>query len=223
MPSVPPNLPPRTRQRLLEAAGEIFAEKGFRQATVRGICARAGANVAAVNYHFRSKEGLYAAVLQYAHGCAAEKYPADVASEAFRRTAPEERLRLFVGSFLRRILDEGRPAWHGKLWAREMVEPTAALDELVARAIRPQSDLLMSIIRDLLGPGASSWRVRACANSVVGQCLYYHFCRPVLARLDPRWNVGPDMIDGIADHVTAFSLEGVRGLAAARPRRRTAR
>ena len=64
-----------TRQRLLEAAGEVFAERGFRAATVRVICQRAKANIAAVNYYFGDKERLYTAVLQYAFGCALERYP----------------------------------------------------------------------------------------------------------------------------------------------------
>ena len=63
----------KTRQRVLEAAVEVFAEQGFRKTTVRDICKRAHANVAAINYHFRDKEGLYTAVLQYAHQCACEK------------------------------------------------------------------------------------------------------------------------------------------------------
>jgi AcrR family transcriptional regulator len=62
--------PDKTRQRLLEAAGEIFAEQGFRKATVRDICARADANVASVKYHFGDKEKLYSEILRFAHGCA---------------------------------------------------------------------------------------------------------------------------------------------------------
>ncbi len=64
-----------TRRQLLEAAGAVFAEAGFRNATVREICHQAGANIAAVNYHFGDKETLYSEVLRYAHGRALEKYP----------------------------------------------------------------------------------------------------------------------------------------------------
>ena len=51
-----------TKARLLEAAGEEFAEKGFELARVRAICERAGANLAAINYHFGDKEQLYVEV-----------------------------------------------------------------------------------------------------------------------------------------------------------------
>ncbi len=63
-----------TRQRLLETAGQVFAEQGFRAATVRDICRRAGANIASVNYHFGDKERLYSEVLLFASLCASEKY-----------------------------------------------------------------------------------------------------------------------------------------------------
>ena len=56
-----------TRRRLLEAAGQVFAEKGFDRATGKEICARAAANTAAVNYHFGGMEGLYVAVVREAH------------------------------------------------------------------------------------------------------------------------------------------------------------
>ena len=129
-----------TRRQLLEAAGGVFAEEGFRNATVREICHRAGANIAAVNYHFGDKETLYAEVLRYAHGKALEKYPPLLGLSA--DAPPEKKLRAFVLSFLLRIFDKGRAAWHGQLMSREMIEPTAALDSLVAERMRPMADQL---------------------------------------------------------------------------------
>src|SRR5215212_6345145 len=95
-----------THQRLLDAAGEVFAEQGFRAATVREICRRAEANVAAVNYHFGDKEKLYAEVLNYAHRAAMVHVPSAPAADA----TPEQRLRGFVHAMVRGFLSEGRPA-----------------------------------------------------------------------------------------------------------------
>jgi TetR/AcrR family transcriptional regulator, regulator of cefoperazone and chloramphenicol sensitivity len=193
-----------TQERLLEAAGMIFAEHGFQNATVRDICQRAGANIAAINYHFGDKLGLYSAVLRYAHTCSGgPRTQADAES-------PEASLRAYVHSFVARLLDEGRPAWHAKLIAREMVEPTEVLDELVEASIRPNHDALMAIMSRLLGPAASPDIARRCVASVVGQCVFYHHCRPILVRLDPTRRFDAAEIERIAEHVVSFTLMGLK-------------
>src|SRR5262249_41413686 len=121
-----------TRQRLLEAAGEVFAEHGFRDATIREICEKAKANMAAVHYHFGDKKEIYGAVFDYARTCAVAQFN-DLTSPG---TPVEERLRAFVRAVLKRFFDEGRPAWLGKLVAREMIEPTKALDALANGHVR---------------------------------------------------------------------------------------
>jgi len=201
---------PETRQRLLEAAGEVFAERGFRMATVRDICRRAKANLAAVNYHFGDKERLYAAVLQYTFHCA-EHYPLDLGLGG--EASVEERLRAFIRSHLFSLLAEGRPAWHRKLMAREMAEPTRALDTVVDQMIRPEAELLMAIVRDVLGPDANPQRVWQCASSIIGQCLFYHHARPVIMRLDPAQTFTPEAIEQLVDHITHFSLAALKQLA----------
>jgi TetR/AcrR family transcriptional regulator, regulator of cefoperazone and chloramphenicol sensitivity len=198
-----------TRERLLEAAGEVFAEKGFRRATIRDICQRAGSNVAAVNYHFGDKERLYAEVLHYAHHCAdAGSRPADAGLAG----APEEQLREFIKVFLFRIFNEGRPAWHARLMVQEIFEPTVALDQLVNQAIRPQQRRLAQIVRDIVGPVIAEKELRLCVISIVAQCLHYHHARPVITRLYPEQTFLPADIDAIAEHIARFSLAALKHL-----------
>lgn len=200
-----------TQQRLLEAAGEVFAEQGFRNATVREICQRARANVAAVNYHFGDKEGLYAAVIEYAQTRALEKYPLTRADHG--DIPATQRLHLFIQHVIFSLFDEGAPAWRSKLMAREMIEPTTALDAMVAKIIRPTAERLESIVRELLGPAANDERVRLCQLSIIAQCLHHRHAQPVIQRLFPRQKYGPDEVKVLADHITRFSLSALKGLA----------
>jgi AcrR family transcriptional regulator len=201
-----------TEARLLEAAGEIFAEFGYRAATVRQICEKAGANVAAVNYYFGDKEQLYLAVLRSVPDAHAEKYPSGrgLGSNA----TAEERLRAYVESLLHRVFDPGRPGWHSKIIAREMVEPTRAFDLLLEEVARPLHRELASTVRLLLGTSANEQDVRFCALSIMGQCVYYHNARTVIARLYPEQKYGAEDIARLADHISEFSLAALRVRAA---------
>jgi len=197
-----------TRLQLLEAAAEVFAERGFDAATVREICDKAGANIASVNYHFRDKETLYAEVLKYALRRANVKYPAGV---GLKPSAPvEQRLKSFIHSFLLRIFEEGPHAWHGRLMLREMVKPTAALDALVEAEIQPMAGRLQGMVREILGGKATTAEVRLSAMSVVSQILFYHHCRPVVTRMFPDLKFDRRQIDRLAEHITEFSLAALK-------------
>jgi AcrR family transcriptional regulator len=202
-----------TRQRLLEAAGEAFAERGFRDATLRDICRRADANIAAVKYHFGDKEQLYAQAVQYAHQRATHH---DVvgAVAAAKDLPSDRRLHAFVRAFLTGILEEGRPAWHAKLFAREIAEPTHVLDEIARQVVRPRLAALAGIIRDILGPNVPPALLQKCARSIVGQILFYHFARPMLERVFPDEPLDASAVDPLTDHITAFSLHALHGYAA---------
>ena len=202
---------PETRRALLLAGGEVFAEVGFRTATVREICRRAGTNGAAVNYHFGDKERLYLEVFRFAAGFAAEKYPDTFAVTAGGR--PEAKLKAFVLDLLRRILDGGPCAWHGKLMAMEMIDPTRALDTVVEERIRPMAERLAVIVTEFLGPGAPPDVVRRCGSTIVSQCVFHRHCQAVLRRLWPQQEYGLADIERLADHITEFSVAGLRQFA----------
>lgn len=198
-----------TEKRLLEAAGEIFAEHGYRAATVRQICEKARANIAAVNYHFGDKEGLYRAVLRSVHRASAEKYQPSL---PVTHATPEQKLGVFVRSLLHRIFDEGRPGWHTKIMIREMLEPTPALDMLVEEGARPLHEELSSIVRELLGSAANDEVVRLSALSVMSQCVYYRRARPVITRLYPQQTYDSKEVERLGEHITQFSLLALQGL-----------
>lgn len=198
-----------TRTRLIDAAGGVFAEHGFRSATVRDICAAADANIASVNYYFRDKAGLYAAVLQAAHAQAEQEYPYLAGGSGLGEVGARERLGGFIKVMLQRMLDPGKPAWHGRLMAREMSEPTEALDQLVKLSIRPKRDMLVEIVREMLSEAASIEIVEACARSVIGQLIFYKNNRAVIERLFPDVRYDAPGIAKIAEHVTLFSLAAI--------------
>ena len=208
-----------TRQLLLTAAGAVFAEHGYRATTVRAICRRAGANVAAVTYHFGDKAGLYLEVLRQAHSHALAKYPLGPGAEP--SGSLEEQLHAFVHSFLLRILETGPSAHLGKLLAMEMINPGPALDTLVEERFRPMSRQVETIVAGLLGSGATPEQIRWCGSSVVSQCLFYVHCRSVMARLYPEQSFQAEDLKRLAEHITRFSLAALRGLAQSAGRKTT--
>ncbi len=195
-----------TRGRILEAAGEQFAERGFRGATVRVICEQAGVNVSAIKYHFGGKEELYSEVLRFWHEYAIRKYPP--LFEAGKDAASEEKLRAFIRSLLFRLLDKGKPAWFGKLMAREMAEPTRAFDRMVQDVMRPLNRLLGSIVQEIVGDSVNEREILRCCTSIIGQCVYYYNSR-YMTQLYRQDVSSPEEIEKIADHIMYFSLKGL--------------
>lgn len=200
-----PNLPNRasTSQRLLEAATQVFAEHGFRDARIRDICKRAQANVAAVNYHYRDKEQLYRAVIENAFSSLSDDDP--IPGSVTDQGIVEQQIYVFVRSMLGQLLGEGQSAVYAKLVARELVDPTTALDQVIDKGIAPQIELLCGIIRSHVGRNCSEQAVRRSATSILGQCLFYYFARPVIDRLQLERDLSPASIDEIAKHITQFT------------------
>ena len=209
-----------TRQRLINAAAELFAEKGFNNVTVRDICQVAAANVAAVNYYFRDKLSLYKEVVQLAAE-EMNRMKMDVITAA-EPQAPEEKLHTYIRLTLHHLLDPHEESWMEKLIARESSDPTPALDVIIDKGIKPTSERMGRMVAELLGTGLDDSRVWRCFLSIHGQCLFYKYSVPITMRMaPPGFKYTPEMIDGIADHIYQFSLAGIRAIAATPPQTMT--
>ena len=197
-----------TRERLLEAAQRLFAQRGFKRVTVREICRAARANVAAINYHFGDKLGLYREVLQGA--ITAMRATNEAAREAGQGRSAEEELRRYIGVFLQRVLKPGSGAIH-QLITREMNDPTPALDDLVEQGVRPRVEYLSGVIARIIGSDPRDERVLRCVASVQAQAVAY-FPNPIAQRLGFVLDPTPAQIGKAADHIATFSIAGVRAI-----------
>ncbi len=195
----------QTRERLLNAARLVFSEQGFQGATVREICRRADANVAAVNYHFGSKDGLLAEALNFTQLKTLQTENAQVDA------CPKARLRLFIHAFLSMLLDEGRPSSPCQIMARELANPSPALDQIVREALAPLHKFLDQLVHEIVGDAATNMQRRRIVSSIFGQCVHYSHARPVLQRLHPELRYDTAEIAAIAEHIASFSLAGMGG------------
>ena len=204
--------PSDTQQRIIEAAGEIFADSGYRYTTIRDICRQAGANVAAVNYHFGSKKNLYLAVLRYARLKAMEEHPFDL--EDFVTGTPERRLYAFIRSLLARVLDKGVGSRFARLMAKELIQPTSAFDQIVREVINPSFAFLSVTMEQLFKKAVSREKTGLCCISIVGQVFYFYLSAPVIRALFHKESFDSREIEAVADHITRFSLYAIERMAA---------
>lgn len=202
-----------TRQRILEAAGEIFAEKGFREATIREICQAADVNLASVNYHFRDKENLYIETVRAAHKRNVEARPLP---PGFEDEGAERRLHLFILNLLERMLGSPDTRWENRLLLAEIIQPTRACEALVESAFRPQFEILLGILSELMRTAPKAPETLQVAFSVLGQCLFYRVAGRTADMIvggipcDQRRVRTAQELQTLARHITQVSLAGAK-------------
>jgi len=200
----------KTAKSLLAAASEVFAEKGYRDATIAEICKRAKANIAAVNYHFGDKETLYTEAWRHSFSESLKAHPPDGGvSDA---APPEERLRGQVVALLRRIADADNREFF--IVQKELANPTGLLNKVMRVELRPMQERMEILVRELLGPHVSDMQVRFCEISIISQCINPMVVRKRLKerREDKDSPPGVDDIEAYSRHVVEFSLAGIRAV-----------
>lgn len=213
--SAAPVLPDDTRTKLIDAAGQVFAESGFQAATVREICARAGVNIALVNYHFGDKLELYTEVLRHSVGASGN----GIISRALASTAPPEAaFRELIHAMLVRVCRGDRPGWHFRLMMHEFAQPTPAMANVIDETMRPVYNRFRELIGLMLDRPADHYQVRLATHSVIAQVVHYAHGRHVITRVWPELELNSARIEQIAAHIADFSLAGIHGIAPAPPK-----
>jgi AcrR family transcriptional regulator len=160
--------------------------------------------LAGVNYYFGDKEKLYIQTVKRAQQISAAQVPMP---DAARSGFPEERLRVFVRTLLKRMVGIDEAAWQSKLMMREVLQPTRACREMVEEYFQPEFDLLLDILDGLLPRRTPAHRRQQIGFSVIGQCLFYRVAGGVVGMLIP-----PDQrqkyysVEQLSEHVSWIVL-----------------
>ncbi len=186
------------RKKLVLAALKLFADKGFEGASTREIADAAGANISAIRYYFGDKAGLYRAAfteLCDPHACGGFDAALSM-DQALGRFFAEFLEPLKQGETLRLVM---------KLHFREMIEPTGVWAAEIQSEIKPQHQLMVSMLTQRFGISAPDLDVQRLALSIVGMAVHYYVGQDVIAAIAPDVLANADAIDTLAERLAQYA------------------
>ena len=204
----------KIKNRLLDAAEELFCQKGFASTSIRDITKKANSNVASVNYHFGSKEDLYLAVFKRHLNELRERRISSInkaMSEGESKATLENLLREFSKSFIEPLVGTNRTERLITLVAREMLDPHLPKNLFYEEMIKPVITVMEPALIKLC-PGLDSHKAFMSIQSVVGQLIHIIHTQQMFA-YSPRVDEFAFDIDKTIEHIVAFSAAGIRSLA----------
>jgi len=197
----------KTRLKLLNAACEVFAQKGYRDAKVSEICKRARTNLASVNYYFGDKNHLYCEAWQ--HALENMKHPAFSDSAA---GSAKDRLRDYIQALIQNFTAQGELGWFNRLYLMEMVNPTGLIQDAWHETIEPRRRILHDIIRDMAGADIEDLDIRFCELSMINQCRMFVTMKSSDLEYMIGQSLSPELIRRLAGHIADFSLAGIQAV-----------
>jgi TetR/AcrR family transcriptional regulator, regulator of cefoperazone and chloramphenicol sensitivity len=203
---------PSTREQLLEVAGQVFAEKGFDAATGKEICKRAGANAAAVVYHFGGMEALYGEVLLEARNrlVSTEMLAAVVAGDR----EPKEKLAALIRLLVTKLSGPITESWAARVIGRELLAPSTATSDLIEKELQGRAKIMKSLVSELTGLPPDHAAVARGAIGIIGPCMLLLIAnRRRLERAFPALDLHPESAESFAEQMTRFVLGGLAAVA----------
>lgn len=198
-----------TKEKLLTAAVDVFARKGYRDATVAEICELAEANIASINYHFGSKDKLFRQVLRRAFAWAEAKYP--IRGDLPKDAQPEERLKVFINAVIKRCFETGPAGQFDRIMSHEGTRESAPHEVIFAEINQLQGELLESILRSILNTRSQNIIHQARMN-IVAICIFPNVASRLRKILFPK-KMTPSLLQQYVDRQVSFALAGLAAMA----------
>ncbi len=199
------------KDRLLDAAEELFCEHGFKGTSIRDIAASAGCNIASVNYYFGSKEKLYEEVwrrhlipMRDARIASINK----VMSQAKAQPNLEDLLKSFADTFVGSIVDANRASRLTKLMAREYIDSHLPTNMFVNEVIKPTMTAMHKALVKTC-PDLDESKILLVVFSVIGQLVHLVHIKTMLEQGGDDSSMPIFDSDEVINHIVKFSAAGI--------------
>ncbi len=199
-----------TRERILNEAEVLFAQKGFKAVSVREITGAANCNQAAVNYYFGSKHNLYLEVFRsrWVPRAMRLRESIETSLSGIESPSPTELVRALAKAFLEGPLTDEERLRHHQLMARELAEPTEAIDFVVNQVMRPHVKEFSDRLRLFMQEGLGEERLMLSVMSIQAMVIHFNFARGAVTRLIGR-EYDQSFKDRLVEHITEFAIKGL--------------
>ena len=206
--------PEHARERLIDAAIKLFAEKGYEGTSVRDLATAAGVNVAAVSYHFGSKDTLYQETLRACLAPCAEmrarmQSHLEAVQQKKGRKAAEEALRGCIREFLEVLMSP--LSKHSHLVIREQMEGKPRFEPVIREFFQPVGIILREVIA-MLAPEMSETSAFMVITGIIGQCMHTYKARATYRVLGGIDSHSAEYIEMVSKHIAHFTALGLRGM-----------
>ena len=196
----------RTRARIIESVGQLFGAGGFAETTSKAIARHAGVDLASINYHFGSRDGLYKSVLAEAHRRLINLDELhQIASSAL---AAPDKLRQMIELIVSRAM--GPTGWNAHVLARELLSPTSHLDILFEEEMPPKFRIFAGILSEISGIPARDPALIRCAISVGAPCAMLFVAKRTESPLARQIERLPQA--AMVEHLLNFALGGLEAV-----------
>jgi AcrR family transcriptional regulator len=212
-----PKAAPTSRERLLEAAVDVFGKHGFEAATTRMIASEAGVNIAAIPYYFAGKEGLYQAAVTHivekieSRAETTLKKMSELASEKrLSRENAFEALETLLGTVVNFMVGSPEAPRVARMILREQLDPSSAYDIIYSRVMRQIINSIALFLTVIL-EGISLRNARLRAMAIMGQVMAFRVARETMVRLVGIEGYSREETEEIRDIILKHTRAAIEG------------
>ena len=196
-----------TKAKILDTAGNLIAQHGFAHTPNKLIAQTAQVDLAAINYHFSGREGLYKAVLKEAHTHYLDEK--DLAELAEKTLCAEDKLTQFFELIVYKITQED--VWHAKVFVHEMFSPSAYFLQFMAEEGGKKFHLIKKIMSQVSGFSEDDPQLFTSLLNIIAPCLMLILIRS--NQRSPLYPVSDMHPQALVEHLKTFTIGGLNALA----------